>query len=104
MSLTVHESHVTRLSDSSLYDERCLVCGATDASRNLERPCPGAPKQVLTLRSIAERLREREGTISNVLLMGIKDWLDDAWELLDHDRDATDIIKALVEECLRRGQ
>lgn len=34
--------HRTRLSDSSLYDEVCLDCGATDARGDdrLDRPCP----------------------------------------------------------------
>jgi hypothetical protein len=35
--------HVTRFSDSSLYDEVCTNCGATDASGKLEQPCPAAP-------------------------------------------------------------
>jgi hypothetical protein len=34
--------HVTRMSDSSLYDEVCVNCGATDTSGKLEDPCPGA--------------------------------------------------------------
>jgi hypothetical protein len=34
--------HVTRFSDSSLYDEVCTKCGATDTSGKLEDPCPGA--------------------------------------------------------------
>lgn len=42
----VHPSHITRFSDSSLYDEKCVNCGATDAySGTLDRPCssPGDP-------------------------------------------------------------
>jgi hypothetical protein len=35
--------HVTRMSDSSLYDEVCVHCGATDTSGGLESPCTGAP-------------------------------------------------------------
>lgn len=39
-----HPSHVTRSSDSSLYDEVCLTCGATDISGGgwgkLGEPCP----------------------------------------------------------------
>ena len=38
----IHPSHETRLSDSSLYDERCVNCGAADG-RNDDRlydPCP----------------------------------------------------------------
>jgi hypothetical protein len=31
--------HVTRFSDSSLYDEVCTKCGATDASGGLDQPC-----------------------------------------------------------------
>lgn len=39
-----HSTHETRLSGSSLYDERCMRCGATDAEglAALERPCPAA--------------------------------------------------------------
>lgn len=36
--------HQTRFSDSSLYDEVCINCGATDASGKLDNPCPSAPK------------------------------------------------------------
>jgi hypothetical protein len=32
--------HITRFSDSSLYDEVCNLCGATDASGKLDEPCP----------------------------------------------------------------
>ena len=33
--------HVTRFSDSSLYDEVCINCGATDAyGGRLDRKCP----------------------------------------------------------------
>jgi hypothetical protein len=32
--------HVTRFSDSSLYDEVCVHCGATDTSGKLEDVCP----------------------------------------------------------------
>jgi hypothetical protein len=35
--------HVTRFSDSSLYDEVCVHCGATDAGAMLTQPCPVAP-------------------------------------------------------------
>ena len=38
-----HQSHVTRSSDSSLYDEKCINCGATDITGNgwgkLALPC-----------------------------------------------------------------
>jgi hypothetical protein len=34
--------HATRMSDSSLYDEKCVYCGATDGSHDdrLEKDCP----------------------------------------------------------------
>lgn len=37
-----NNGHITRFSDSSLYDEICTKCGATDASGDirLERRCP----------------------------------------------------------------
>jgi ketol-acid reductoisomerase len=36
-----HETHKTRYSDSSVYDEICTVCGATDARGfdALNKPC-----------------------------------------------------------------
>jgi hypothetical protein len=34
--------HQTRFSDSSLYDEVCNLCGATDTSGKLDQPCPVA--------------------------------------------------------------
>lgn len=39
----LHETHVTRMSDSSHYDEVCVLCGMTDANGykgGLENPCP----------------------------------------------------------------
>jgi len=38
--------HVTRYSDSSLYDEVCVNCGATDTSGKLDQPCPVTPAAV----------------------------------------------------------
>lgn len=41
-----HSSHVTRYSDSSFYDEKCVNCGATDTLGGwglLAAPCPNAP-------------------------------------------------------------
>lgn len=37
-----HPSHKTRFSDSSLYDEVCVNCGATDGrgDNRLSLPCP----------------------------------------------------------------
>jgi hypothetical protein len=34
--------HLTRFSDSSLYDEKCVKCGATDGRHDerLGKPCP----------------------------------------------------------------
>ena len=39
-----NNGHVTRFSDSSLYDEKCINCGATDAMGDdrLDKPCPKA--------------------------------------------------------------
>lgn len=36
-------THITRMSDSSLYDEVCTVCGATDAmgDNRLNKKCTG---------------------------------------------------------------
>lgn len=40
--MTTHPTHDTRFSDSSLYDEKCVNCGATDArnDKRLEQQCP----------------------------------------------------------------
>lgn len=44
-----HPSHVTRFSDSSLYDEVCINCGATDNVPGewgeLAKPCPVTVKE-----------------------------------------------------------
>lgn len=42
ITMTAHETHQTRLSDSSLYDEVCIRCGATDGPRGTLKvePCP----------------------------------------------------------------
>ena len=41
--------HVTRMSDSSLYDEVCVNCGATDGNGgNLNQPCPNSPATTAT--------------------------------------------------------
>lgn len=39
------QKHKTRMSDSSLYDEVCVWCGATDGNgvAALNGPCPKAP-------------------------------------------------------------
>ena len=36
--------HKTRFSDSSLYDEKCVYCGATDGfgDKRLSKPCPNS--------------------------------------------------------------
>lgn len=43
-AITKHPSHETRFSDSSLYDEKCIHCGATDEVPGgwgrLAYPCP----------------------------------------------------------------
>lgn len=41
-----HPSHQTRYSDSSLYDEVCTLCGATDArgSDLLYQPCSASAR------------------------------------------------------------
>lgn len=45
--------HRTRMSDSSVYDEVCLTCGATDAGApndRLSAPCPQAvPEAVVEM-------------------------------------------------------
>jgi len=37
-----YNGHIIRTSDSSLYDEVCTLCGATDRNDDLERRCPKA--------------------------------------------------------------
>lgn len=40
MTRTPYQTHVTRMSDSSFYDEVCVLCGATDAGPQLDNFCP----------------------------------------------------------------
>ena len=49
--------HVTRFSDSSLYDEVCTKCGATDTSGELDQPCPAAAPQPATLTQLLAEVR-----------------------------------------------
>ena len=37
-----NKGHITRFSDSSMYDEKCVKCGATDAvwDKGLNKKCP----------------------------------------------------------------
>jgi hypothetical protein len=49
--------HVTRFSDSSLYDEVCVNCGATDTSGRLEDPCSN-PQVSPTIAAVARTAAE----------------------------------------------
>lgn len=65
--------HKTRFSDSSLYDEVCVHCGATDArgDRRLEQPCPGPGS-----------LRQRnDALVKKVAAKGRKQALDELADL-----------------------
>lgn len=48
-----YETHKTRYSDSSFYDEVCLQCGCTDEQRDsngtylLNLPCPNQPTKIM---------------------------------------------------------
>jgi len=42
MTTTNTSEHVTRFSDSSLYDEVCIKCGRTDRKGPIVGPCPRA--------------------------------------------------------------
>ena len=61
--------HITRLSDSSVFDEICINCGATDArsDERLEEPCPKPLNK--GGETLEERGKERQGQRekSNVL-------------------------------------
>lgn len=54
--------HKTRYSDSSFYDEVCIVCGGTDAHGDdrLQHPCEGSAKAgaVAAAKRKVERARE----------------------------------------------
>ena len=44
-----NQGHVTRFSDSSLYDFVCVNCGATDSyNGNLDKKCPNPGKLFAT--------------------------------------------------------
>lgn len=45
--IVVPTPHATRLSDSSLYDEVCVNCGATDTSGKLDQSCPAQAQPTL---------------------------------------------------------
>lgn len=54
--------HTTRFSDSSLYDEVCTKCGATDARGDdrLEKPCPLPDTQDQGWRDIESAPKDEE--------------------------------------------
>ena len=55
-----HPSHKTRFSDSSLYDEVCIHCGATDLTPGgwgkLAEPCPDS---ILTAKQATKLMLDR---------------------------------------------
>lgn len=51
----LHPSHVTRMSDSSIFDEICINCGNADSTSTWGRlayPCPNEPDQHRVARMI----------------------------------------------------
>lgn len=63
-----HPSHQTAYSDSSVYDEKCTHCGATDAEgdTSLKRKCPKKNNVDMTGLVAGKRVRFRNGGISRV--------------------------------------
>lgn len=79
--------HVTRFSDSSLYDEVCTVCGATDAtiaglpdrlsgpclgagpsiSAAYQRACPPITGRIITAHEVAEADAMRAALVDRLL-------------------------------------
>jgi hypothetical protein len=53
-----NNGHTTRFSDSSLYDEVCTKCGATDTSGQLDQPCPVSALQPITSRQLLAEVRK----------------------------------------------
>lgn len=53
------KAHKTRYSDSSIYDEVCTLCGATDAMKPITGPCPKAEGNIIVQRFelVTERFR-----------------------------------------------
>lgn len=56
-----HPSHKTRISDSSIYDEICTLCGATDArgGNRLNEPCPKAESKLDLVPPVPAALADR---------------------------------------------
>lgn len=62
--MIIHDSHVTRFSDSSLYDEICINCLHTDndRERRLEKECTVPLEQRRTLK---QYYKDRETKLAN---------------------------------------
>ena len=57
--------HVTRFSDSSLYDEVCINCGATDTGGSLDKPCPSVPTSGPTSPATVAAVNDLNGFLSH---------------------------------------
>ena len=57
--------HVTRFSDSSLYDEVCINCGATDTGGSLDKPCPSVPTSGPTSPATVAAVADLNGMLSH---------------------------------------
>lgn len=54
------QGHVTRFSDSSMYDFVCVNCGATDSyGGNLDKKCPSPGKPFATSDNWYKDLKEK---------------------------------------------
>lgn len=85
-----HPSHKTRFSDSSLYDEVCVYCGATDGAgdNRLREGCPQAPAPEPSAdyerQAFLTALAGNEDDTTTRLVFA--DWLDDRGEHDEADR------------------
>jgi len=99
MSKGPHPSHKTRYSDSSLYDEVCVYCGATDTLRSwgeLANPCPNAPKQnndpKLALKQVIEAWDSLP--VGNHSIEAVSKWLN-SQKIKDAISNAKRVLEAL---------
>lgn len=90
-------SHKTRGSDSSIYDEVCIYCGATDAAgdKRLEEECPKSPHRYFSSLHEANIERDKEWNSGDVITLFFR-----TAELFGEGGETANIMKKLERERL----
>lgn len=93
----IHLSHKTRFSDSSIYDEKCVWCGGTDAAgdRSLNSPCPHSQSKFFKGLHEANVARDKEWNPGQKLSLYFR-----ANELFGEGGELGNILKKLERENL----